>query len=169
MKELLVVVDMQKDFIDGSLGTREAAGIVSAVVDKVRRAAAEGREIVFTRDTHGGDYENTREGRYLPVPHCRRDTPGWDIHPDLAPYATEIFDKPGFGSPALVDYIKAGGYSRVEFVGLCTDICVVTNALMVKGALPELDVAVDPACCAGVTPESHEAALLTMKMCQINV
>lgn len=169
MKDLLVVVDMQNDFIDGSLGTREAAGIVAGVVDKVRKARAEGREVVFTRDTHGADYSASREGRYLPVPHCRQGTPGWELHPDLAPFADKIFDKPGFGSTGLVEYIRAGGYGRVEFVGLCTDICVVTNALMVKGALPELDVAVDAACCAGVTPESHEAALLTMKMCQIDV
>ena len=119
--------------------------------------------------THGADYSASREGRYLPVPHCRQGTPGWELHPDLAPFADKIFDKPGFGSTGLVEYIRAGGYGRVEFVGLCTDICVVTNALMVKGALPELDVAVDAACCAGVTPESHEAALLTMKMCQIDV
>lgn len=169
MKELLVVVDMQRDFIDGSLGTPEAEAIVPHVLHKIKEALAQGWEIVFTRDTHGEDYPESLEGRHLPVRHCRQGTPGWEIHPDLAPYAGKIFDKPGFGSAELLEHIKAGDYSRVEFIGLCTDICVVINALMARGALPGLALSVDPACCAGVTPESHQAALLTMKMCQIVV
>jgi len=169
MKELLVVVDMQNDFIDGSLGTAEAVAIVPYVLGKIEAALKKGVEVVFTMDTHTNSYLESQEGHRLPVTHCVKDTPGWQIHPLLSPYAKRSFVKPGFGSPELIDYIKKGGYGHVEFVGLCTDICVVTNALMLKGALPELPVSVDAKGCAGVTPQSHQSALDTMKMCQIDV
>lgn len=169
MKELLVVVDMQNDFIDGSLGTAEAVAILPYVLAKVKAAVENDVEVVFTMDTHSQSYLESLEGRHLPVVHCVKDTPGWQIHPALAPFAATIFTKPGFGSTELIDHIKKGGYGHVEFVGLCTDICVVTNALMLKGALPELPVSVDPKGCAGVTSQSHQSAIETMKMCQIDV
>lgn len=169
MKNLLIVVDMQVDFITGSLGTAEAVAIVPYVEQKISAALAAGDEVVFTMDTHQPAYLNSQEGKHLPVVHCVEGTPGWEIHPSLRDYAGKIFIKPGFGSTDLVDYVRTGSYDRVELVGLCTDICVVTNALMLKGALPELPIRVDSNGCAGVTPQSHQAAIGTMKMCQIDV
>ena len=168
MENLLIVVDMQGDFVDGSLGTPEAQAIVPAVVEKVK--SHEGR-VIFTRDTHHADYLQTREGRYLPVAHCVEGTEGWQIVPELRPYAREIVDKPTFGSSALAQSLaeRAEGIGRVEIVGLCTDICVVSNALLIKAFLPEADIAVDARCCAGVTPEKHRAALETMRSCQIDI
>ena len=169
MKKLLIVVDMQKDFVDGSLGTKEAQQIVCAVEDKIKAYVDAKDEVVFTRDTHLSDYLNTREGRKLPVEHCIQGTPGWEIIKELQPYAKKIFDKPTFGSLSLVDYVVKEGFDDIELVGLCTDICVVSNALLLKANLKEAEISVDASCCAGVTPETHEAALTTMKMCQINV
>jgi nicotinamidase/pyrazinamidase len=169
MNNLLIVVDMQNDFIAGPLGTLEAQGIVPYVEDKIKKTLAEGDDVVFTKDTHHPAYLESQEGRHLPVIHCLEGTLGWEIHQTLLLYAKKVFIKPGFGSPELVDYIKAGSYARVELVGLCTDICVVTNALMIKGALPELPIRVDSKGCAGVTPQSHQAAIDTMKMCQVDV
>jgi nicotinamidase/pyrazinamidase len=169
MNNLLIVVDMQNDFIGGPLGTLEAQGIVTYVEEKIKKTLADGDDVVFTKDTHHPAYLESQEGRHLPVMHCIEGTLGWEIHPSLLPYVKKVFIKPGFGSPELVDYIKSGSYSRVELVGLCTDICVVTNALMIKGALPELPIRVDSKGCAGVTPQSHQAAIDTMKMCQIDV
>lgn len=169
MNNLLVVVDMQNDFITGPLGTAEALAIVPYVEKKIRSALADGDIVVFTKDTHHPVYLDSQEGRHLPVVHCLEGTPGWEIHPSLLPYADKVFIKQGFGSMELVDYVKAGSYDRVELIGLCTDICVVTNALMIKGALPELPIRVDANGCAGVTPKSHQAAIDTMKMCQIDV
>ena len=170
MRKILVVIDMQNDFIDGSLGTAEAQAIVPAVLDKIRSYPADC--IYATRDTHEADYLDTAEGRSLPVPHCIRGTQGWQIREEIAeamPQAV-ILDKPAFGSRALMERLTQENEKeelQVELIGLCTDICVVSNALLLKAAMPENVIKVDPACCAGVTPESHQAALLTMKMCQI--
>lgn len=169
MKKALIVVDMQNDFVDGSLGTKEAQEIVVAVEKKVKAAREMGTELLFTRDTHGEDYLQTKEGKSLPVIHCVKETEGWEIIDCLKPYADRIFDKETFGSIALADYVAEQGYESIELVGLCTDICVVSNALLLKARLPETDIVVDRSCCAGVTPESHEAALSTMQMCQIQI
>lgn len=172
MKKILAVIDMQNDFIDGALGTAEAAGIVGKVVDKIRSYPA--GCVYATRDTHGEDYMETSEGRYLPVKHCIKGTKGWEIRPEVAqamPQAV-IIDKPTFGSKELAQRLFEESQKEeieIELAGLCTDICVVTNALLLKTQLPEVKISVDASCCAGVTPESHEAALLTMKMCQIEV
>ncbi len=169
MKKLLVVVDMQNDFVDGALGTLEAQAIVPAVVNKVRKALDEGVSIVFTRDTHHADYLDTKEGHYLPVVHCIEGTHGWEIIDELKPYADVVINKPTFGSTELVAYVDNGDYDDVELIGLCTNICVVSNALLLKAHMPELTYRLDHSCCAGVTPESHEAAIETMKSCQIEV
>ncbi len=168
--EVLVVVDMQKDFISGALGTKEAVAIVPRVAEKIAQAKKAGKTIVFTRDTHHENYLQTQEGKNLPVPHCLKDTDGWQLSPALDTAGCLIFDKPSFGSEALVRYLKElDGLERAEFVGLCTDICVITNVLAAKCALPELPITVDSSCCAGVTPQSHENALAAMRMCQIRV
>ncbi|MBY0759854.1 MULTISPECIES: cysteine hydrolase family protein [Sellimonas] len=171
MKELLVVVDIQNDFVTGSLGTKEAQEIVQNARKKIESYEQDNKEIVFTRDTHEENYLMTQEGRNLPVKHCIRGTEGWEIIPELQEYTKgrRIFDKPSFGSIDLASYIRDGGYDRVEFIGLCTDICVVSNALLVKAYVPEITVAADASCCAGVTPQSHDSALCTMKMCQIEI
>ncbi|MBQ8647016.1 MAG: cysteine hydrolase [Oscillospiraceae bacterium] len=174
MNEILVVVDMQKDFIDGALGTPEAQAILPGVVAYTQ--GFEGR-VVFTRDTHTEDYMNTQEGSRLPVPHCIQGTPGWQLAPALQAIADEkgcpVFDKPTFGSTALAHWLAAeqakAPIDRVVLVGLCTDICVISNALCIKAALPEVPVAVVAGCCAGVTPASHANALEAMKMCQVDV
>lgn len=171
MKEILIVVDMQKDFIDGSLGTPEAVAILPKVADKIR--TFEG-EVIYTRDTHPTDYMNTLEGKKLPVPHCIRGTEGWEIAPELfAIQSGVIIDKPTFGSVELGALLQSVNFvetiEKVTLVGLCTDICVLSNALLVKAHLPEVEVVVDASCCAGVTPESHNTALAAMKMCQIVV
>lgn len=172
MKKILVVVDMQNDFIDGALGTAEAAAIVDKAVHKIRSYPADC--IYATRDTHGKDYLKTSEGKYLPVEHCVKGTKGWEIRQEAAeamPQAV-IVDKPTFGSEELAQKLWEESQKdeiEIELVGLCTDICVITNALLLKTRLPEVRISVDASCCAGVTPESHAAALLTMKMCQIEV
>lgn len=172
MKQVLIVVDMQNDFISGSLGTAEAKAIVPKVREKI--AGFDG-EVLFTRDTHEEDYLETAEGKRLPVKHCVRGTWGWQIEESLAPlYKQEPIDKPSFGSKALGEYLltrarQEGKIDEIELVGLCTDICVISNALLLKAFLPETTIAVDAACCAGVTPESHETALSAMEMCQIEI
>ena len=165
MKKTLIVVDMQNDFIDMALGTAEAVAIVPAVKAKIESYARQGHEIIYTRDTHGEDYLSTPEGRKLPVPHCIRGTEGWQIAQGLYVPGSRIIDKPNFGWPHW-DQLEL---EEVELIGLCTDICVVSNALIIKAAFPDAVVKVDSACCAGVTPESHRAALTTMSMCQIDV
>ena len=169
MKKLLIVVDMQNDFVDGSLGTKEAEGIVAHVKAKVEQYQEQGDTVIFTRDTHTEAYLDTQEGKKLPVVHCVKGTKGWEIIDCLQPYVQTVFEKPTFGSVQLAHVVARGGYEQIELVGLCTDICVVSNALLLKAALPEIQICVDSACCAGVTPASHEAALTTMKMCQIEV
>lgn len=165
MKKTLIVVDMQNDFIDMALGTPEAVAIVPAVKEKIRTYAEKGYEIIFTRDTHGENYLQTPEGKKLPVPHCIQGTPGWQIADGLYVEGSRIIDKPNFGWPHWDREVL----EQVELVGLCTDICVVSNALIIKATFPEAQVSVDARCCAGVTPESHLAALKTMQMCQIDV
>lgn len=163
MKRTLIVVDMQKDFIDGSLGTPEAQAIVENVKRKIDEYRDRGDEIIFTRDTHGENYLDTNEGKHLPVVHCVKGTPGWEIDARLDTAGCVCVDKTSFGYTGWLDF----ALEDVELVGLCTDICVVSNALIIKALYPEIDVRVDPSCCAGVTPESHLAALETMKMCQV--
>lgn len=165
MKKTLIVVDMQNDFIDMALGTPEAVAIVPAVKAKIDQYREQGYEIIFTRDTHGEDYLNTPEGKKLPVPHCIKDTKGWQIADGLYVEGAKLIDKPNFGWPNW----KEESLEDVELVGLCTDICVVSNCLIIKATFPDARVTVDAACCAGVTPATHDAALTTMKMCQIEV
>ena len=164
----LIVVDMQNDFITGSLGSSMAQDIVMSVKEKIKSFDG---EVIFTRDTHLEDYMNTQEGKKLPVSHCIKDTDGWQICPELAEYAKNIIDKPTFGSVDLPDIIKQIDKEPdcIELCGLCTDICVISNAMILKAAFSETKIIVDSSCCAGVTPESHEAALTTMKMCQVKV
>lgn len=170
----LIVIDMQNDFIDGALGTPEAQAIAPALIDAAR--AFDG-ELLFTLDTHGENYLETQEGAHLPVPHCIKGTPGWELIPELAEIQRErdarIFEKPTFGSTELAHYLvqrnAAEPIESIELVGVCTDICVVSNALLIKAALPEVPVRVAPSLCAGVTPEAHEAALTTMASCQVEM
>ena len=171
MQDVLVVVDMQNDFIDGALGTKEAVAIVPKVEEKIRNFNG---TVFFTRDTHENWYLETQEGKKLPVPHCIRDTEGWQIRRELDILRkTEPVDKETFGSTDLADDLVAMNIDdeikSITFVGLCTDICVISNALLVKAALPEVPIIVDAACSAGVTPESHENALKAMEMCQVEV
>ena len=170
MKKLLIVIDMQTDFISGALGTKEAEAIVPSVVEKI--TSFDG-DVVYTRDTHTEDYLNTSEGKKLPVIHCVKDTQGWQIHPEVLDAGkgktAAIIDKPTFGSVELVDFVTAGQYDSIEVVGLCTDICVISNALCLKAKLWETPIAVWKDCCAGVTPASHENALAAMTMCQIDI
>ena len=173
MQDILIVVDMQNDFIDGALGTPEAVAIVPNVLKKIENFSG---KIIFTRDTHQENYMQTQEGAKLPVPHCLQGTEGWKldakVQAALDKRSYHAIEKPTFGSTELPRYIK-DKYNpeeiEIELVGLCTDICVVSNALLLKASFPEVKISVDAACCAGVTQDSHNAALLTMKMCQIQV
>ncbi len=172
MRKILVVVDMQNDFIDGALGTPEAQAVVNSVIAEIRKYKA--ADIIATRDTHPDCYLETQEGRNLPVSHCIQGTPGWEIAPKVAAALgnAEVIDKPTFGSKVLAEKLAAMAEQEeleITLVGLCTDICVVSNAVLIKAYLPETQVNVIASCCAGVTPESHEAALKTMAMCQIKV
>ncbi len=173
VKHFLIVVDMQKDFVDGSLGTPEAQAIVGKVMDKI--LAFDG-QIFATLDTHKEDYMHTAEGRHLPVPHCIKGTPGWTLDDGVAAALEQKgytpVEKLTFGSvllPRLLYQAAEGEDFTVELVGLCTDICVVSNALILKANFPEMEISVDSACCAGVTPATHQAALTTMGCCQIQV
>lgn len=172
MRKILVVIDMQNDFITGSLGTKEAEGIVEKVVEKIGQYAPE--DVYATRDTHEEDYLDTAEGKKLPVVHCVAGTEGWEIDPLIAEAlgSATIVNKPTFGSVVLAELLQAENDKEelsIELVGLCTDICVVSNALLLKAVMPEIEISVDASCCTGVTPQSHEAALTTMEMCQITV
>ena len=178
MSKILVVVDMQNDFIDGALGTPEAVAIVPHVREKIESFAG---KVFFTRDTHFENYMSTEEGKKLPVPHCIRGSEGWTLESEIAKECARgmiSFEKPTFGSTALMHHVAAvagakgciGGKGlTVELCGVCTDICVVSNAMLIKAALPEADLIVDSSLCAGVTPAKHEAALETMHSCQITV
>lgn len=165
MKKTLIVIDMQNDFIDMALGTKEAVAIVPFVKEKIEEYRKRGDEIIYTRDTHTEEYLNTPEGKKLPVPHCIKGTKGWEIAEGLYAEGSKIIDKPTFGFTGWGEEVL----EDVELVGLCTDICVVSNALIIKATFPEANVRVDSRCCAGVTPGTHDAALATMKMCQIDV
>lgn len=172
MRKILIVIDMQNDFIDKALGTPEAEAIVEAVKEKIQ--AFPPADVFATMDTHGEDYLNTQEGKYLPVPHCIKGSEGWEIRADLKePLAgAKVYEKPTFGSTQLAkDLLEISKAEEIELelIGLCTDICVVSNALLLKAYMPEVTISVDAACCAGVTPEKHLAALETMRSCQIQV
>ena len=171
MGKVLVVVDMQNDFISGSLGTKEAQVIVPAVVAKIKEYQENGDKVVYTYDTHGENYMETQEGRNLPVKHCIRGTWGWELPDEIDELAAgaEKYEKPTFGSRRLMEDLAEWNPDAIEFVGLCTDICVVSNVLGTKAWLPETLLTVDSSCCAGVTPESHERALEAMKACQIEI
>jgi nicotinamidase-related amidase len=171
MKKLLIVVDMQNDFITGTLGSSQAQAIVPYVKAKVAEFRKEGHTVLFTRDTHFENYLSTQEGKNLPVPHCIKGTKGHEVTAELSTEGCEVFDKPTFGSLELAKRVAeiAADFGEIELCGLCTDICVVSNALILKAQLPETKVVVDAKACAGVTTESHNAALLTMKMCQVDV
>ena len=166
--KLLIVVDMQNDFIDGALGSPEALAIVPYVKEKIERFDG---KVLFTRDTHFEDYMNTQEGSKLPVPHCIRGTEGWEIRSELeALRKTDAIDKITFGSKDLISVIQQEEQvESITFVGLCTDICVISNVMLVKAFFPEIPLAVDSKGCAGVTPESHQNALNAMKMCQVEI
>lgn len=170
MNKVLIVVDMQNDFIDGTLGTNEAQAIVPNVKKKIEEYKKSGNTVIFTRDTHDKDYLQTQEGKNLPVEHCIKDTDGWAISSELNTSDSLIIDKNTFGSVSLMTYISEN-YKDAEFevIGLCTDICVISNALMLKAFLPEATITVDASCCAGVTVQSHKNALEAMKMCQIKI
>lgn len=169
--KVLVVIDMQNDFIDGALGTPEACAIVPAVVDKIRNFDG---LVLATRDTHGADYFNTQEGRNLPVEHCIKGTKGWELNPEISELIKETpIDKPTFGSCELGMRLKElaqhENIENITLIGVCTDICVISNAMIIKAFLPEVPVTVVKECCAGVTPESHLRALEAMRSCQIEI
>lgn len=167
MKEILIVVDMQNDFINGSLGTKEAQAIVPNVAEKIKKYKKAGKQVIFTRDTHSNNYLETYEGIHLPVVHCVKDTTGWQISSELNFDINNdiLIDKFTFGWKNWKDF----AFESVEICGLCTDICVISNALIIRANYPNIDITVDASCCAGVTPEKHKAALEVMKSCQINV
>ena len=176
MRNILIVVDMQKDFVTGALASAEAQAILPKVKEKIEAYDRAGKEIIFTRDTHGEDYMQTNEGKHLPVPHCIKGTDGWQICAELTDGITSEYktvDKPTFGSlgwkEVLASETADGSDLDIEMVGVCTDICVVSNALILKALYPEATVCVDAGCCAGVTPEAHAAALVTMRACQVDV
>ncbi len=170
MQEFLVVVDMQTDFVNGALGTAEAVGILSQVREKIESFDG---TVIFTRDTHPEEYLQTQEGKLLPVPHCIKGSAGWQIVPELSDLVHRVINKPTFGSTELcallADEQTKERIRRITLIGICTDICVISNALLIKAYLPEVELVVDAACCAGVTPESHRNALSAMKMCQIKI
>ncbi len=171
---ILIVIDMQNDFIDGALGTPEAVAIVPAVVDKIQNFDG---PVLYTRDTHGEDYLQTQEGENLPVPHCIKDSDGWQLQKDIRALAEEadatIIDKPSFGSAELpkvvAELAEKEPIESITIVGLCTDICVISNAMILKAFMPEVPVIIDASCCAGVTPESHRNALEAMQVCQMKI
>lgn len=171
MQDILVVIDMQNDFIDGALGTPQACAIVPRV--KKRIDEFEGR-VVFTQDTHETDYLSTREGKKLPVEHCVRNTPGWQIRQEILPGKDETrIEKPTFASVQLGEWLRdedeKEAIGTVTLVGLCTDICVISNAFLIRAFLPETEIVVDASCCAGVSPETHQVALQAMENCQITI
>lgn len=167
---VLVVIDMQNDFIDGAMGNSEAVAIVPRVAAKIAAYREMGAPIVFTRDTHGEDYLSTREGRNLPVVHCVKDTEGWQISEQLDTTDALIVDKGAYGSVDLPEVIAGlSDVTGIEMVGVCTDVCVISNAIILKAAFPEWPLVVDASCCAGVTPQSHQTALDAMKMCHVTV
>ena len=174
-RKILVAVDLQNDFIDGALGTKEAEAIVPAAAARIREWREDGAEIFATLDTHEENYAETQEGKRLPVAHCIRETEGWQLNPVIREALGDciLVEKPTFGSICLPELIREkigdGKDATIELIGLCTDICVVSNALLLKAAFPEATIRVSSGCCAGVTPEKHKAALETMASCQIDI
>ncbi len=171
LNNLLVIVDMQNDFIDGVLGTPEAVKIVPFVRERIRNFRG---HLFFTKDTHKDNYLETREGKKLPIPHCIRGTHGWMMHKDIGvPRGSSVAEKHSFGSfymtKAIMEMHEEKPWDNIVLIGLCTDICVISNAMMIKSALPEVHVMVDAKCCAGTSPESHENALKAMEMCHITI
>jgi len=167
MKELLLVIDMQNDFITGSLANEDAQKMVPKLVKKLEKNT---KDLIFTLDTHGENYLETQEGKNLPVKHCIKNTEGWQIIPELAKYVAKakyVVEKTAFGGASLIGLVKE--YDSIELVGVCTDICVVSNALILKTFYPEKLISVDKKCCAGVTKKSHNAAIITMQSCQIRI
>lgn len=173
MEKILVVIDMQKDFISGALKNEDAMKIVPYVKEKIEDAKAKGWNVLFTKDTHEDDYMETEEGKHLPVPHCIRNTDGWNIIDELEAdkFADEVIEKETFGSTALAEVFmkQKENIKEVEFIGVCTDICVISNVLMAKAILPNKKIRVDAAGCAGVTPQSHDTAISAMEACHIEV
>ena len=170
MAKVIVIVDMQYDFIDGSLGSAEAQAIVPTMIKRLKEYESEQPLVIFTKDTHKENYLETQEGKNLPVKHCIKDTFGWQISSKLDVADSVVIDKPTFGSTKLMEYLLSKqNISEIQLVGLCTDICVISNAFLLKAALPEVLISLDSRCCAGVTPESHNRALESMKTCQIMV
>lgn len=174
MKKCLIIIDMQNDFIDGSLSNKSAQDIIPAILEELRTGGYE--HIVFTRDTHTKNYINTPEGKRLPVEHCIMGTEGWELNQEILEDACfgcdsiSFFDKPTFGSLGLLSHIQSqGDFDEVVVCGTCTDICVVSNVLILKTMKPDLNITVLGNACAGLTPEKHQAALEVMKSCQINV
>ena len=170
----LIVVDMQNDFIDGALGTKEAVDIIPNVKKKIAKYVARGDEVIFTMDTHYTKYPvylNTHEGKYLPVPHCIRGTDGWKIPSDIDLPSQKHIEKSAFGWNGWFSYEEdyVTSFGEIEIIGLCTDVCVISNALILRAVRPDIDITVDASCCAGTTPEKHNAALKIMKSCHINV
>lgn len=172
MSKYLVVVDMQKDFVKGPLGTKEAQTIMPYVVERVKSFSG---KVIFTRDTHEENYLETQEGKNLPIPHCIKGTDGWELMPEFSECTKQavVMDKPTFGSLSLVEYLKQENekdpITSIEMLGLCTDICVVSNALLLKAAFLDIPIQVDSKGCAGVSKEKHEAALEVMRSCQVEV
>ena len=172
MNQAYVIIDMQNDFIDGALGTKEAQAVVPRIEAKIvasKKDTSVSTDLIFTQDTHGENYLDTQEGQKLPVPHCIKDTKGWNICRQLLPYTlfATILEKPTFGSTDLI--AETAEYDRIVLMGVCTNICVISNAMLLKAFYPEKEIFVDASCCAGVTPESHARALEAMKMCQIDI
>ena len=170
MKKVLVVVDMQNDFISGALGTKEANDILENVEKKIRDFDG---EVIFTKDTHEKDYLSTQEGKNLPVQHCIRGSLGWEFPKSLQKIIDEkkfcVIEKSTFGSIDLAEKLSKENVSEITLIGICTDICVLSNAIIIKAYLPETKLIVDSSCCAGVTKKKHEAALEVMRSCQIEV
>ena len=170
MRKILLVIDMQNDFIDGALGTKEAVAIVPKVVDEIKKYNSS--DIFLTADTHFENYLETQEGKNLPVPHCIKNTKGLEINSDVLSVVGScgIFEKNGFGCPKLAEELcKIKEPFQIEIIGLCTDICVISNAFLIKSLLPEVKISVKADCCAGVTPDSHKNALSAMSVCQIEI
>lgn len=165
----LIVIDVQNDFVTGALGTKEAVAILPNIKRKIDAYLAAGDNVIFTRDTHGEEYLNTNEGRHLPVPHCIRGTDGWRVVKEIDCLKCQHIDKPTFGFTDWANLLGDRRFSEIEVIGLCTDICVISNVLILKAVFPETDITVDASCCAGVTPATHKAALTAMKACQIRV
>ena len=172
MREIMIAVDLQNDFVGGCLGSSQAQEAARIAAEKIRAFPG---EVIFTLDTHSENYLSTQEGTRLPVPHCIKGTDGWQLCPEIAALQKDwpCFEKGAFGSEELAQYLKNENLKqpidRIILIGVCTDICVISNAMLIKAALPDCPVAVDPSACAGVTPESHETALRAMAACQIDI